>query len=180
MDEFFFQSYCVTVYYLSTNQQKLNFTAFFSHFPSTWTKFSDMQTHDGKKAKRARTDGRTGNVRIHCQLRRIASHINPITWRGRLGSRPDCFQWIDKIGIDNHPDSSLAVFLSGLFMIPLQIEKRNLPGPSLHLYRGTRKYDINVAYILATFHALYPTSSPYYSFKNKCGKMYSSLKNMWF
>lgn len=124
MDEFF-QSYCVTVYYLSTNQQKLNFTAFFSHFPSTSTKFSDMQTHDDKKAKGARTDGRTGNVRIHCQLRRIASHINPITWRGRLGSRPDCFQWIDKIGIDNQPDSSLAVFLSGLCMIPLQIENRN-------------------------------------------------------
>jgi len=86
MEELFFQSYCVTVYYLSTNQQKLNFTAFFSHFPSTSTKFSDMQTPDIKRAKGARTDGRTGNVRIRCQLRRIASHINPITWRGRLGS----------------------------------------------------------------------------------------------
>jgi hypothetical protein len=145
------------VCYLSTNQQKLNFTAFFSHFPSTSTKFSNMQTPDVKRAKRTRTDGRTGHVRIRCQLRRIASHVNPITWGGRLGSRPDCFQWIDKIGIDNHPDSSLAVFLSGLCMIPLQIENRNLPGPSLHLYRGTRKQDINLACILATFRALYST-----------------------
>lgn len=136
---FFFQFYCVTVYYLSTNQEKLNFTAFFSHFPSTSTKFSDMQNPDGKGAKGAQTDGRSGNVRIHCRLRSIASHINPLTWRGRLGSRPDCFQWIDKIGIDNHPDSSLAVFSSGLCMILLQIENRNLAGPSLHVYRSTRK-----------------------------------------
>jgi hypothetical protein len=45
-----------------------------------------------RKAKEERKHGWAENVRTHRQLRRIATHINPITWGGRLASRPDYFQ----------------------------------------------------------------------------------------